>query len=674
MKRVLKRVAVLVSSTTLISSLLITAGGAAIFQLVTSPATVLAYDTDTYTWPSAPCEFAPNGGTSCTNPTTCTPCGQSPCTSSPNSCNDMYDWYENGGSGFSGTDCWYNSNTECFDPTWKFQYRNCTDYVAEKIYQMFGVNITSSWGNANNWLNYNSSTAHYPTDPTSAPQVGDIAVWTGGSFGHVAYVAAVSGSTATFDEYNENSDGNYTNNLTTANHGTPNGYIHIGTIPSPPSNKSLANNGGFNNGLSPWAVAGSAHYATYTSSSSYEGTGYGSTNSQGSGGGIYQDVSMIINAGDTFCSNAEATTDGGGSGGGGSLVLWMMGGSSNENSGVAFNNLPVFGTWTTGQTCITATMAHTSLRIQFYPTINGPTVDLDAIDAYKSFANNGGFNNGLSPWAVSGAAHYATYTSSSSYEGTGYGSTNSQGSGGGIYQDVTLSIASGDTYCANVRATTDGGGSGGGGGLVLWMLGGTNENSSVAFNNLPVFGTWSTGQTCVTATSAHTSLRIQFYPNINGPTVDLDALSVSKSLAKNGGFNNGLSTWAVSGSAHYATYTSSSAYEGTGYGSTNSQGSGGGIYEDVSMTINAGDTYCANTRATTDGTGTGGGGGLVLWMLGGTSENSSVAFSNLPALSSGQWTAGQTCITATSAHTSLRIQFYPNVNGPTVDLDALGVD
>ncbi len=232
MTRVLKRVAVLVRSTTMISSLLIAAAGAAIFQLVVSPTTALALDSDTYSWPSAPCEFS-NGGTSCANPDQ---------TDYPG---DKYDWYENSGNPFSGSLCYYNTNSECFDPTWKFQYRNCTDYVAQKINQILGVNLTSGWGNANNWLNYNSTTAHYPTDPTSAPRIGDVAVWTGGTFGHVAYVAAVNGSTATFDEYNENTDGTFTNNYTSSTHpiGTldthaPNGYIHIGTVGAPSSSRS----------------------------------------------------------------------------------------------------------------------------------------------------------------------------------------------------------------------------------------------------------------------------------------------------------------------------------------------------------------------------------------------------------------------------------------------------
>src|SRR6266568_4238184 len=120
MTRVLKRVAVLVRSTTMISSLLIAAAGAAIFQLVVSPTTALALDSDTYSWPSAPCEFS-NGGTSCANPDQ---------TDYPG---DKYDWYENSGNPFSGSLCYYNTNSECFDPTWKFQYRNCTDYVAQKI-------------------------------------------------------------------------------------------------------------------------------------------------------------------------------------------------------------------------------------------------------------------------------------------------------------------------------------------------------------------------------------------------------------------------------------------------------------------------------------------------------------------------------------------------------------
>jgi surface antigen len=230
MRMLLRRIGLGVRSVSMISSILMSVSGATIFQLFLPAAPALAADTDSYTWPTAPCEFGSSGGISCTNPTACAPHTPPNCYTYPNSTSDMYDWYENGGNGFptgTNSDCWYNTDSVCFDPNWHFQYRNCTDYVAEKISQIFNVNLTAAWGNANNWLNYNTNTAHYTTDPTNSPKIGDIAVWTSGSFGHVAYVAGVNGSTATFDEYNRNVDGNFTNSYTTAQDGTPDGYIHI---------------------------------------------------------------------------------------------------------------------------------------------------------------------------------------------------------------------------------------------------------------------------------------------------------------------------------------------------------------------------------------------------------------------------------------------------------------
>jgi hypothetical protein len=56
----------------------------------------------------------------------------------------------------------------------------------------------------------------------------------------------------------------------------------------------------------------------------------------------------------------------------------MLGGNSNENSSKDVSALPGSGVWTPVQTCVTATAAHTSLRVQFYPT-PGATVGIDVV-------------------------------------------------------------------------------------------------------------------------------------------------------------------------------------------------------------------------------------------------------------------------------------------------------
>ncbi|HEL2056454.1 TPA: CHAP domain-containing protein [Streptococcus suis] len=61
--------------------------------------------------------------------------------------------------------------------------------------------VGNYWGNANQWL-YSASAAGFSTGST--PQVGAVAVWTSGAYGHVAVVTAVNGSQIQVVESNFN--------------------------------------------------------------------------------------------------------------------------------------------------------------------------------------------------------------------------------------------------------------------------------------------------------------------------------------------------------------------------------------------------------------------------------------------------------------------------------------
>src|SRR5260221_6870227 len=135
------------------------------------------------------------------------------------------------------------------DP-WGYGVRNCTSYVAWKVNQQLNADI-HGWGQAYQWVsNAPSNEVHSASGYT--PQIGDIAQWnatTSNPWGHVAYVYAVSGSTASLDEYNSGYPksgsnfqwGLFYSSFTSANYpaGGPNNYIHIGTPsgtqPSTPS-------------------------------------------------------------------------------------------------------------------------------------------------------------------------------------------------------------------------------------------------------------------------------------------------------------------------------------------------------------------------------------------------------------------------------------------------------
>lgn len=209
---------------------------------------------------------------------------------------------------------------------------------------------------------------------------------------------------------------------------------------STPAARAGVKNGGFNNGSSSWTRSGTANFAVYGPSGSYEGDGYAATNAATAGDSIRQDVALNSTAGRSYCVSAQVRTANGGSGGSGSLAVWLLGSTASESSSKAFSSLT--GDWTPVSTCVTATSSHTTLRVQVYPATGAPTLAVDAVDMQESLLNNAGFNNGSSPWSKTGTANFAVY-GSGQYEGDGYGAANAAASGDSIRQDKVRTISVG---------------------------------------------------------------------------------------------------------------------------------------------------------------------------------------------------------------------------------------
>jgi hypothetical protein len=315
---------------------------------------------------------------------------------------------------------------------------------------------------------------------------------------------------------------------------------------------------------------------------------------------------------------------------------------------------------------------------------NGTATGSSAIRAGSTVKNllvNGGFNSSLTGWSGLPGTHMGGYASgvggTQAFEGTGFGVTSAVTPTASTYQDVPMKIATGDTYCATIQATTLGAATGGKGSFALWMTGGRAENSSVSMPPLLGNSVWSPAEVCTTATSPHTGMRVQFYPRVGGQTVGLDGATLVRPLLKNGGFNGATNPWRVMASTNMAPYrasaTGSYPYEGGGYLATNTRSPNGGVYQDVNIAIAKGSRYCASGRFTSVGTGSTAGGRMVVWLLGGGgNEQANVTLTNLPGNS--VWTLGQACVTATTNHTTLRVQYYAAVYGPTVGMDAIIVD
>jgi surface antigen len=163
---------------------------------------VHAADADTYSWPTAPCAHTGAITGACFN----------------------YDW----GVTTCPTGDTYRTSQNMFGnyylyDNWGYGFRNCTSYVAQKISQQFNGRSVAGWGNAKDWWSAatgNGVGSPYTSDDGN-PQTGDIAVWTTGTYGHVAYVASVTNSVATFDEYNAAATGEFTNSYTSVTHPQP---------------------------------------------------------------------------------------------------------------------------------------------------------------------------------------------------------------------------------------------------------------------------------------------------------------------------------------------------------------------------------------------------------------------------------------------------------------------
>ncbi|MCW2606966.1 MAG: N-acetylmuramoyl-L-alanine amidase [Frankiales bacterium] len=127
-----------------------------------------------------------------------------------------YDWRVNGAE---------------FDP-WGFAFRNCTSWVAWRMRNTNGVDFFNGmrggrWGNANTWDD-NARALGYAVD--NRPAAGAIAQTDDGSFGHVAWVAAVnSDGSVVVEDYNYAGTGVFARRTVSA---AAFRYLHVKDLPT----------------------------------------------------------------------------------------------------------------------------------------------------------------------------------------------------------------------------------------------------------------------------------------------------------------------------------------------------------------------------------------------------------------------------------------------------------
>ena len=424
--------------------------------------------------------------------------------------------------------------------------------------------------------------------------------------------------------------------------------------------------------LADYVVTENAHSGGY----------FAATSTTSNGGGIYQDAALNTSAGQTVCASAWVRTQVPSSGGSGTFALFLLGSNPVDSGGSNFSGLGFGDNWTQVHTCVEATAAHTTLRVQFYPTPGGPTIELDDVNVNVSLAANAGFETGGSSWAIypSTGTNFVVYPNgaTTAHSGSHFAATNTTADAGSIYQDIALNTSAGQTICGSAWVRSEAPQTGASGTFALFLLNSNATDSGGAtFSGLPNGDHWTQVHDCVEATAAHTVLRVQFYPTPGGPTLEIDDVNVEVSMASNGGFENGSAPWVTYPGTHsnYATLVNASttAHGGAHWGETNTSDSGGGIYQDVGAVTSPGQTICGSAWVRTEGPATGASGTFALFALGaGVTDAGGATFSGLG--DGDNWTRVDTCTEATVAHGTVRIQFYPTPGGPTLDMDDVDVD
>ncbi|MEJ0073252.1 MAG: hypothetical protein WDN27_04210 [Candidatus Saccharibacteria bacterium] len=157
---------------------------------------------------------------------------------------------------------------------------------------------------------------------------------------------------------------------------------------------SLLVNGNWENGATGWNASG-VNFVVYPSGATnpaYEGNYYAATNAIVSGGSIYQDVPVNVIPGQTYCAGAEMANQGAGTGPAstGTFAIWLIGGSSNEVGAAYPSSLPGGSGWQLQRACVYATVPHTAIRVQYYPTYPNTTYGTTVIDSVSLTAGTAG--------------------------------------------------------------------------------------------------------------------------------------------------------------------------------------------------------------------------------------------------------------------------------------------
>ena len=394
-----------------------------------------------------------------------------------------------------------------------------------------------------------------------------------------------------------------------------------------------------------------------------------------SGPSLYQDITLSPSVGQSYrfsawVRSAISTPYTG------RLVIWGLGGTT-ENAITSFK--ATHGRWTQ----VSATMSvnqpgHTKLRAQIYFDTAGQNLDVDGaivIDAGLSSASaeSAGSSSG---WFLSAAGeNFRTYQDASyAKDGSWFMEMNNGtvpvSSNPGLGQNIAIAPTIGQsfTFSAWVRSPTSTPYTGR---LAVWGLNGPLETASTTFK--AIHSAWTfVVVTLEVQQAGHTGMQARIDFDTAGQNLDVDGASfVDAGLSQPSVEGGSSAGWALTSvGENFRTYQDPAyAKDGHWFMEMNNGSvpvsSGPSLYQDVLVAPVPGRSYTFSVwvRSAVSAPYTG---RLVLWGLGGTSEN---AVTNFTAVF-GKWT--QVFVTLSpglSGHTRLRAEIYFDTAAQNLDVD-----
>jgi Carbohydrate binding domain len=435
---------------------------------------------------------------------------------------------------------------------------------------------------------------------------------------------------------------------------------------------NLLLDGGFEGGGIGWQAfpqpGVTVNIANYSNSSAFDGSRYEEANTSVDAGSIYQDVPVDMAAGQsaTFSMWARIRPGVAVSGQAVNLCLWAL--TSSPTS--ACQRVTLTNTWQQLQATATMATTTTTLRAQLY-MYGRNNIDFDGGVLSANLLLDGGFEGGGIGWQAlpvgGGTVNIAAYSSPSAHDGSHYEEANTSVNGGSIYQDVPVSLTGQSaTFSMWVRLAPGVAATGQAVSLCLYA----NDNPATgACQKKTITGSWQQLQSIATMPAATSALRAQVYMYGTGSNIDFDGGSLTPDLLTDGGFEAGGQGWTAlptgGGVVNMANYAGS-AHDGTRYEEANTSVNGGSIYQDVPVSLAAGQsaTFSAWVRLAPGVAAAGQAVSLCLYA----NDNPATGACQKNTLTS-NWQELQATATMATTTSTLRAQLYMYGTGRNIDFD-----